>query len=75
MMTFKPGMRYAVFSINDRNAKVGGGPGRSTWTKAGTARVNQDGSINIYLNVLPLDGKLQIRETPEEPGTVDVEPV
>lgn len=32
------------------------------WIKAGSAWVNRDGSVNVYLDVLPLDGKLHIRE-------------
>lgn len=32
------------------------------WMKIGIARVNQDQSWNIYLDALPFDRKLQIRE-------------
>lgn len=53
------GKRYQVFSIkelleNDQK--------KSVWVKAGSAWVNRDGSINVYLDVLPLDGKLHVRE-------------
>ncbi|MFT3710525.1 MAG: hypothetical protein QM817_23115 [Archangium sp.] len=34
----------------------------STWTRAGSAFMNRDGSINVYLDVLPIDGKLHVRE-------------
>ena len=35
------------------------------WTKAGFAVVNRDSSINLNLNVLPMDGKLHIRDEME----------
>ncbi len=36
--------------------------GKSYWTRIGMAFVNKDGSMNVYLDALPLDGKLQIRD-------------
>lgn len=36
------------------------------WVEIGTAFENRDGSINIYLYALPVNGKLQIREKKEE---------
>ncbi len=56
------GKRYQVFSIkeiHEHNEK------KSVWVKAGSAWVNRDGSINVYLDVLPLDGKLHVREALE----------
>lgn len=54
-MSFQAGVRYAVFSIKkNRNG--------STWVRAGSAWVNRDGSMNVYLDVLPLDGTLHVRE-------------
>jgi hypothetical protein len=53
------GKRLAVFSI--REAKGG-----SIWVRAGTAFVNKDGSLNLLLDVLPLDGKLHVREAGEK---------
>jgi hypothetical protein len=35
--------------------------------KMGSAFVNKDGSINIYLDALPFQNKLQIRDWDEEP--------
>ena len=32
------------------------------WVKVGTAFTNKDDSINVYLNALPLNGELNIRE-------------
>lgn len=53
------GKRLAVFSIK---AKEGG----SVWVRAGSAFVNKDGSLNVLLDVLPLDGKLHVREAMEK---------
>ena len=39
-----------------------GKDGKSYWTKIGTAFVNRDGSLNAYLDLVPRDGKIQIRE-------------
>ncbi len=50
-----------VWSIRDpidRNTK-------SFWKHAGRAFINQDGSINVLLDVLPIEGKLQIRKRTE----------
>src|SRR5260370_37953493 len=49
------GKKLAVFSI--RTDKGG-----SVWVRAGSAWVNKDGSMNVLLDVLPLDGKLHVRE-------------
>ena len=62
------GKRLAVFSIRE-------GKGGTVWVRAGSAFVNRDGSLNVLLDVLPLDGKLHVREagdrrdTPEVPAT------
>ena len=45
----------AVFGIT----KIGD---KSYWNRIGSAWENRDGSINVQLNFLPLDGKLNIRE-------------
>ncbi|MBE2251457.1 MAG: hypothetical protein IAE78_18090 [Myxococcus sp.] len=54
------GKRYQVFSIKE--TKAGDGKVTSVWVRAGSAWVNRDGSFNVYLDVLPLDGKLHVRE-------------
>ncbi len=61
------GKRLAVFSIR---------PGRngSVWVRAGVAEVNRDGSLNLELDVLPIDGKLHVREAGERRATVLPEP-
>ena len=58
---FQPGARLEVFSIKEH--RDSDGEKKSIWLRAGTAWVNRDGSMNVYLDVLPLDGKLHIRRT------------
>lgn len=65
-MTTKPETRLVVYTVKD---KEGGG---SWWTKIGTAKKNKDDSLNVYLDALPLDGKLVIRKEEKrerEPGS------
>jgi hypothetical protein len=57
------GKRLAVFSIRE-------GKGGSIWVRAGSAFVNKDGSLNVLLDVLPLDGKLHVREAADKRDTV-----
>lgn len=41
----------------------------SFWTRIGVAFVNKDGSLNVRLNAIPVDGQIQIRDQkPETPG-------
>jgi len=49
------GQKLIAYSI--RKDKTG----EAVWIRAGCAFVNMDGSINVYLDVLPLDGTLHIR--------------
>jgi hypothetical protein len=58
----------AVFSI--RNHKNG-----TVWVRAGNAFFNKDGSLNIYLDVLPMDGRLHAREAGEKREPVVTAPV
>ncbi len=58
------GKRYQVFSIKE--TKQPDGKLTSVWVRAGSAWVNRDGSFNVYLDVLPLDGKLHVREAVEK---------
>jgi hypothetical protein len=48
------GSRLAVFALKQS-------PRGTVWVRAGSAWTNRDGSINVYLDVLPLDGKLHLR--------------
>ena len=54
------GKRYAVFSVKKAEHN-----GAAIWVRAGYAWANRDGSANVTLDVLPLDGKLHIREAGE----------
>jgi len=51
-----PGTKLAVFAIR-RTEK-----GPTVWVRAGNGFVNKDGSLNLWLDVLPLEGQLHIRE-------------
>ena len=35
---------------------------KAFWQKVGRAHINKDGSLNVYLNALPLNGELNIRD-------------
>ncbi|MFO1518340.1 MAG: hypothetical protein U1F57_01535 [bacterium] len=50
-----------VFHIIEREP-AGAEPAKSVWTKIGVAFVNKDKSLNVMLDVVPLDGKIHIRE-------------
>lgn len=56
-------MRLQVFSIKEVRERDGSR--RSVWVRAGQGFRNEDGTIELQLDVLPLDGKLVIREAPE----------
>lgn len=59
------GKRLAVFSIKKSQKS-----GSSIWTRAGNAVVNNDGSISVKLEVLPIDGTLHVREAAEKRDVV-----
>jgi hypothetical protein len=44
------------------------------WMKIGIAFVNQDQSLNVYLDAIPFDRKLNIREEELRPRQVGGEP-
>ncbi len=47
---------YLVYTIIEKN-----GDAEDYWQRVGSAWTNKDGSINLSLNALPLNGKLHIR--------------
>ena len=55
-----------VFAVTEREAGAEGA--KKWWTKVGIGFVNRDDSINVVLDALPLNGRLQIRDRrrPEE---------
>ena len=56
-----------VFTIEERKGKEGK-EAKNIWTRVGSAFDNKDGSLNVYLNALPVNGKLQIRDKKEKDG-------
>ncbi len=40
---------------------------KAIWVRLGIAHINHDQSINVYLDALPMGGKLQIREEEVKP--------
>ena len=44
-----------AYQINERS-------GRSFWTRMGVAFVNSDGSLNVKLEAIPVNGELHIRD-------------
>jgi hypothetical protein len=46
---------------------VSGANNKTYWLRMGTAHVNKDNSINLYLDAIPLNGKLQVRDWDEQP--------
>jgi hypothetical protein len=62
-----PGKPLAIFSIRPSR-------GGSVWVRAGWAEVNRDGSLNLHLDVLPLDGRLHIRESQAREQVAPVDP-
>lgn len=57
--------RWVAYTIRSRGE-------RSFWIRIGVAFVNQDGSLNLYLDAMPLDGKLQLREARDTPDAEGV---
>lgn len=47
----------AVYTIVDRQRD-----GKKYWLRIGTAFENRDGSLNLYLDAVPTNGTLQVRE-------------
>ena len=47
---------YVAYTIVETNDDI-----KDYWQRVGSAWTNKDGSINITLNALPLNGKLHIR--------------
>jgi hypothetical protein len=56
VMTMESKSMKAVFTVVER------GPGKSYWTRIGVGFVNQDGSMNLRLDALPVNGTLQVRD-------------
>lgn len=48
---------FIVYTIVEVN-----GDSKDYWQRVGSAWTNKDGSLNVSLNSLPVNGKLHIRE-------------
>ncbi len=56
----------AVYTIvNDYRRQPSANPDRKVWVRIGSADVTKDGSINVVLDALPVNGTLHIRDVPE----------
>jgi len=58
---FTKGQKIAVFSIREVADKTDKEKKNSFWLRVGRAFVNSDGSLNVQLDAMPLDGKLNLR--------------
>ena len=52
----KPLAAYTIVEREDSDDDI--------WCRIGIAFTNKDGSVNVYLNALPVNGKVHIREAP-----------
>jgi hypothetical protein len=59
------GKRYSVFAIRTTKKH------ETIWIRAGVAWVNADDSMNLHLDVLPLEGVLHVRETSAKQSTTN----
>jgi len=51
--------RFEVHTIVKRDGQ--NGEQKSFWVRVGSAFTNKDGSINVFLDALPVNGQLQLR--------------
>jgi len=52
-------------------------PGKSFWVRVGVGFTNRDGSLNLRLDAMPVNGMLQVREwdpADRRPESVDGQP-
>jgi len=50
----------SVWTVVERTTAAAGT--RSYWTRVGVGFVNRDGSLNLRLDAIPINGQLQVRE-------------
>ena len=58
--------RMDVYTIVEKE-----GMDKSFWVKVGACFTNRDGSFNVFLDALPTNGKLQIRQREERGEDAD----
>jgi len=56
----------AVYTIVERK-----GSDRKLWIRIGTAFTNKDGSLNLRMDALPVNGELHIRDAEPKSGKPD----
>lgn len=56
------GKRLAVFTIVELSEE------KALWRRVGNAFLNRDGSYNLYLEALPVNGRLHMREQQDPPS-------
>lgn len=75
MSTSNPPTWKAVYTVIESSGRSE----RPLWLRIGTAFVNRDGSLNVKLNALPVNGTLHIRDVdqkePEPSDTTGLRPV
>jgi hypothetical protein len=52
----QPKSMKAVYTIVDR------GPGKTFWVRIGVGFTNRDGSLNLRLDAVPVNGSIHVRE-------------
>lgn len=55
-MSTTPQKRFEVYTVIESGNRP-----KPFWLRLGSAFENRDGSINVYLEALPVNGKLQLR--------------
>ena len=60
---------FVAFCIVDR------GDATTSWIRCGRARLNRDGSLNVRLDALPLNGELHLRPVDTNSATAAPRPV
>lgn len=61
-------LQVGGFAMKNVYTVVENGDKKSIWVRIGVAFDNKDGSLNVRLNALPVNGKLHIRERSEKEG-------
>ena len=56
------GRNFVVYTIIQKPQEEG----KDFWQRVGVAFINRDGSMNVMLNALPVNGRLHIREPAQQ---------
>jgi len=69
--TYTKNARLNVYMIKEGTKVREDGSKTTFWTKVGVAFVNSDGSFNVRLDAVPVDGRLHMRLPKESNGNGD----